>query len=69
MLKHRRLNYDQKIYDKAIRDFSQKLMSRLPMPSTQRLLKAWQILQATKREPEMAPFLFLPKSYILYLKY
>ena len=30
VLKHRRLKYDRKIYDKAIRDFSQKLMSRLP---------------------------------------
>lgn len=69
VLKHKKTNHDQEIYDKAIRDFAQKLMSRLPMPSTQRLLKAWQILQATKREPEMVPFLFLPKSYILYLKY
>lgn len=30
VLKHKKTNHDQEIYDKAIRDFAQKLVSRLP---------------------------------------
>ena len=56
VLKHRKLNYDQKIYDKTIRGFSQKLMSRLPDAIYAKAVESMVNLTNNKKGTRNGPF-------------